>query len=156
MATEIERKFLFDPAKVPAMHAPYVIKQGYIPTEGTTVRIRLKDDRAYLTIKGRARRLTRSEFEYEIPREDALGMLEELCMRPLIEKKRYEVTYEGHVWELDVFEGENEGLFLAEVELQSEDEAVRIPPWVIEEVTHDKRYGNASLAKLPFKAFDKD
>ena len=153
MATEIERKFLFDPDKLPPLPEPSVIKQGYIPAEGATVRIRTKNGKAYLTLKGKAKRLARSEFEYEIPLEEALAMLEELCAAPLIEKKRYELEYEGHLWELDVFEGENEGLFLAEVELKSEDEFVSLPPWVTREVTHDKRYYNANLRLHPFRRF---
>ena len=154
MATEIERKFLFDPLILPALGEPYIIKQGYIPSEGATVRIRTKNAKAYLTIKGKAKALVRSEFEYEIPPEDALAMLQELCAPPLIEKKRYELYHEGHLWEIDIFEGENEGLFLAEIELQSADEAFALPPWVIKEVTHDKRYYNANLRLLPFSRFD--
>jgi len=153
MATEIERKFLFDPAKLPPLPEPYVIKQGYIPAEGATVRIRTKNAKAFLTIKGKTNGIARSEFEYEIPLEDALAMLQELCAAPLIEKKRYELAYEGHLWEIDVFEGENEGLYLAEVELQSEDETFALPPWVTAEVTHDKRYYSANLRVLPFSRF---
>jgi len=155
MATEIERKFLFDPAKLPPLSAPADIKQGYIPAEGATVRVRMKGEKAYLTIKGKAmeNRLARSEFEYAVPPEDALAMLQELCAKPLIEKKRYELVYEGHLWELDFFEGENEGLYLAEVELESENEAVVLPPWVTLEVTHDRRYYNANLRLHPFSAF---
>jgi len=153
MATEIERKFLFDPEKLPLLSDPAVIKQGYIPAEGATVRVRMKNAQAYLTIKGKAIRLARSEFEYPIPPEDALAMLQELCAKPLIEKKRFELLYEGHLWELDFFEGENEGLYLAEVELESEDEAVTLPPWVTEEVTHDRRYYNSNLRLHPFSAF---
>lgn len=153
MATEIERKFLFDPEKLPPLAEPYVIKQGYIPAEGATIRVRTKNGKAFLTIKGKATGIARSEFEYAIPADDALAMMQELCAPPLIEKKRYEVMYEGHLWELDFFEGENAGLFLAEVELQREDETVALPPWVIEEVTQDKRYYNANLRLLPFSRF---
>lgn len=153
MGIEIERKFLFDPLKVSALPEPDVIRQGYIPADGATVRVRLKNRKAFLTLKGKARELVRSEFEYEIPFADAEAMLEELCAPPLIEKKRYTLDYEGHRWELDVFEGDNEGLYLAEIELQSADECFALPPWVIEEVTHDKRYYNANLRVHPFKAF---
>ncbi len=153
MAVEIERKFLFDPAKVPSLPSGHIIKQGYIPAQGATVRVRLKDDKAYLTLKGRAKALIRSEFEYEIPTEDAHAMLNELCVPPLIEKRRYEVMYEGHLWELDVFKGENKGLFLAEIELSSPDEHFALPPWVIKEVTDDRRYYNANLRTLPYTKF---
>ena len=125
-----------------------------LPTaEGATIRVRTKNGKAFLTIKGKATGIARSEFEYAIPADDALAMMQELCAPPLIEKKRYEVMYEGHLWELDFFEGENAGLFLAEVELQREDETVALPPWVIEEVTQDKRYYNANLRLLPFSRF---
>jgi adenylate cyclase len=153
MATEIERKFLFNPAKLPPLPEPFVIKQGYIPAEGATVRVRTMNGKAFLTLKGKAMRLTRSEFEYEIPLEDALEMLTELCAPPLIEKRRYKLRCEGHLWEIDFFEGENEGLFLAEVELEREDETVDIPVWVTEEVTHDKRYYNANLRHHPYRCF---
>lgn len=153
MGIEIERKFLVDPDKLPPLPRANVIKQGYIPSESATVRVRLRDNAAYLTLKGRSRGCTRSEFEYSVPVDDALAMLEELCTAPLIEKKRYRITYSGHVWEVDIFEGENSGLLLAEIELASEDETFEIPPWVTEEVTADKRYYNANLRKLPFSRF---
>lgn len=153
MAVEIERKFLFDPLKLPPLGKPHTIKQGYVPAEGATVRVRLKDDKAYLTLKGKAKALVRSEFEYEIPTKDAQAMLDELCAPPLIEKRRYEVMYEGHLWELDIFEGENEGLYLAEIELSSPDEHFALPPWVIKEVTDDRRYYNANLRTLPYTKF---
>jgi adenylate cyclase len=153
MATEIERKFLFDPDKLPALGEPAVITQGYIPAEGAAVRVRLKNAKAFLTVKGETAGMTRSEFEYEIPPEDARAMLKELCAPPLIEKKRYVLIYEGHRWELDFFGGENTGLFLAEVELQHADEPVALPPWVIREVTLDSRYYNANLRTFPFSRF---
>jgi len=153
MATEIERKFLIDPKKLPPLPKPMTIKQGYIPAEEVTVRVRLVDEKAFLTLKGKAVRLSRSEFEYPIPYEDAVAMLEELCVPPLIEKKRYELPYEGHLWEIDIFEGENSGLFLAEVELQAEEEAVTLPPWVTKEVSQDRRYSNARLRLHPYSEF---
>ena len=153
MATEIERKFLVDPTRLPALPEALVIKQGYIPAEGATVRVRTKNCKAFLTLKGRAKSLTRSEFEYAIPYDDALAMLQELCAPPLIEKRRYEIVYENHVWEVDIFEGENAGLYLAEIELQREDERFALPPWVTKEVTHDRRYYNANLRVFPFSRF---
>jgi adenylate cyclase len=153
MATEIERKFLIDPKKLPPLPKPMIIKQGYIPADEVTVRVRLIDEKAFLTLKGKTDRLTRSEFEYPVPRDDAVAMLGELCAPPLIEKKRYRLLYEGHVWEVDIFEGGNRGLFLAEVELGSEEESVTLPPWVIKEVSYDRRYSNANLRLHPFSEF---
>jgi adenylate cyclase len=89
------------------------------------------------------------EFEYEIPIDDALKLLE-LCKRPIIAKTRYKIPYEGHSWEVDVFEGENEGLVMAEVELQSEDETVVLPEWIGKEVSGDKRYYNSYLSLHPY------
>lgn len=155
MGIEIERKFLFDPHRVPPLPEPHVIRQGYIPAEGATVRVRITNSRAFLTLKGKTRELARSEFEYEIPSSDAETILQELCAKPLIEKRRYVLEYEGHRWELDIFEGDNEGLYMAEIELQSADESFALPPWVIREVSHDKRYYNANLRVHPFKAFNR-
>ncbi|MHC3994266.1 CYTH domain-containing protein [Thiomicrolovo sp. ZZH C-3] len=153
MAIEIERKFLIDPALLPELPAPLVITQGYIAAEGVTVRIRTKNEKAYLTLKGKRAGLVRSEFEYEIPVEDAHAMLQELCAAPLIEKKRYEIVYEGHLWEVDIFEGDNAGLYLAEIELQRADESFALPPWVTREVSDDRRYYNSNLRTLPYARF---
>jgi len=150
---EIERKFLIDPGKLPELPRPIVVRQGYIPAENATVRARTMNDKGFLTLKGRTRGFTRSEFEYEIPFEDASAILEELCTPPLIEKRRYRLYYENHIWEIDIFEGENEGLCMAEVELRSEDEEVVLPPWVTKEVTGDRRYYNASLRTHPYRSF---
>ncbi len=150
MAQEIERKFLVHADKLPPLASPLIIKQGYIPTQNATVRIRLSNDKAFLTIKGRAKGLARSEFEYPIPVADAEAMLQELCMHPYISKKRYLIEYTGHTWELDVFEGENEGLVVAEIELECEDETFEKPEWVAEEVSDDPRYRNAYLVKNPY------
>jgi len=155
MSKEIERKFLVDREKLPLLKDPYLIRQGYIPTGGTaTVRLRISNDKAYLTIKGRATGLTRSEFEYPVPVEDAQKMLEELCSKPLIAKKRYLIPYRGHTWELDIFEEENKGLIVAEIELQSEDEPFEKPPWLKEEVSFDTRYRNASLISYPYSQWE--
>jgi adenylate cyclase len=150
MAQEIERKFLVDPEKLPPLPSPIVIKQGYIPAQNATVRIRLSNDQAYLTLKGRTTGLTRSEFEYPVPVDDAEAMLRELCLHPYIDKKRYLIEYEGHTWELDIFEGENSGLIIAEIELGSEDEPFVVPEWVAKEVSDDPRYRNASLVSHPY------
>ncbi len=151
MAQEIERKFLVDAAKLPPLPPPQIIKQGYIPTQNATVRIRISNDKAFLTLKGRTTGLRRSEFEYPIPLEDAEAMLDELCIQPYIDKKRYLIDISGHTWELDIFEGENEGLIVAEIELESEDETFERPEWVTEEVSDDPKYRNVSLVNYPYK-----
>ena len=154
MPKEIERKFLVKRLESIPLQNGLAIKQGYIPTykrTKTAVRIRLYGDNAFLTIKGKSKGATRSEFEYAIPVEEAHQMIRELCGRSLIEKVRYKIDYSGVTWEVDVFEGQNEGLILAEVELESEDQAIVLPDWVDKEVTDDQRYYNANLVVNPFK-----
>jgi CYTH domain-containing protein len=125
--------------------------QGYLPTEpGSTVRIRIVGKQGFLTVKGPTVGYARSEFEYVIPAEDAREMLKTLCRAPLIEKIRYRVEWQGLVWEIDEFAGENQGLILAEVELQDENQAIDLPDWIGEDVSHDPRYYNSNLAKYPF------
>ena len=153
MPKEIERKFLIDLDKVKLPPKGRVIKQGYIPTTEnvkTVVRVRVSDEKAYLTIKGANVGAVRPEYEYPIPRSDALEMLHTLCQKPLVEKTRYEIQVSRHVWEVDIFEGENKGLVLAEVELADEAEQVEIPAWVGKEVTDDSRYYNVNLLVNPF------
>ena len=103
-----------------------------------------------ITLKGMSKGVTRSEYEYEIPFADAEGMLEEFCLGPFIEKTRYTITWRGRVWEVDLFAGENKGLVVAEIELQSEEEAIEKPPWLGKEVSGDSRYYNGSLVNNPF------
>jgi len=153
MAQEIERKFLVYADKLPPLPQPIAIKQGYIPAQDATVRIRLSNEKAFLTLKGRAKGVTRSEFEYPVPVADAEAMLEELCMHPYITKKRYLIEHKGHTWEVDIFEGENKGLTVAEIELKSEDEVFEKPEWVAKEVSDDPRYRNAYLVKTPYKSW---
>jgi len=150
MAKEIERKFLVDLSKLENLPEGNVIRQGYIPAEGATVRVRTMNEKAFLTLKGKMSGITRSEFEYEIPLTDALAMLQELCSPPLIEKTRYLIPYAGHTWELDIFEGDNDGLIMAEVELSHEDEVIELPPWITKEVSNDRRYYNAALRLNPY------
>lgn len=153
MALEIERKFLIDPDRLPLLPEPLLIRQGYIPAGDTTVRVRTMNGKGFLTLKGVRNGFTRSEFEYIIPYHDALSMLNELCPLPLIEKRRYRLEHGKHLWEIDIFEGENRGLFLAEVELEDEAETVELPSWVTKEVTQDRRYANANLRTHPFSQF---
>lgn len=152
MAKEIERKFLIDQKILRSLENGLLIKQGYIATKDkTTVRIRIKGESAYLTIKGKNLGMTRSEFEYQIPMPDAEQMLVEFCDCPIVEKIRYEHFHAGHTWEIDIFHGDNEGLVVAEVELLSEHEKVELPVWIKKEVTGDPKYYNINLLSHPYK-----
>lgn len=156
MALEIERKYLVDLEKLGTLENGTRIKQAYLSTnKEAVVRVRVKNDKAYLTIKGSNIGVTRLEFEYEIPLDEANEMLDKLCQKPVIDKTRYLINHENHIWELDIFYGENEGLVVVEVELSSEDETIILPSWVKEEVTTDARYYNSNLMKHPFKDWQK-
>ena len=151
MAKEIERKFLVISDAFKEGIDPIYIRQGFISTnKNSIVRVRIKEKTGYLAIKSTDSVLSRIEYEYEIPVEDAYEMLRDLCMKPGIEKLRYVLQYEGHTWEVDVFMKENSGLIIAEVELGSEDEAFSKPLWLGEEVSGNPRYYNASLIAKPF------
>jgi len=152
LALEIERRFLVgDPAFLDDLQGTY-FKQGYIEGRNrSAARIRLVGARALLTLKGATRGLVRSEYEYEIPTQDAREMLEELCEKPLVEKMRYEVEFAGNTWEVDVFYGDNEGLLMAEIELGHAEQVFDKPPWLGEEVSDDPRYFNSSLVRNPYK-----
>lgn len=147
---EIERKFLVDRSKWKPSVAGEKIIQGYLSTDKErVVRIRIKHDKAYLTIKGKTTGIVRSEFEYEVPLKDAHEMMK-LSLDNPIEKKRYKEKIAGLTWEIDVFEGSNKGLCMAEVELEHENQPLEIPDWVTEEVSKDKRYFNAWLSQHPY------
>ena len=151
MPVEIERKFLVtgDAWRQQAVGRQY--RQGYLSCDPErSVRIRLAGEEAWLTIKGISRGAARVEYEYRIPVDEAREMLDKLCLQPLIEKTRYEVEYSGLTWEVDEFFGDNAGLLIAEVELESEDQSIELPDWVGEDVTHDTRYYNASLIANPY------
>jgi adenylate cyclase len=157
MGREIERKFLVVDTSAAAAVPGVRIRQGYLSTvPERTVRVRRAGDRAFVTIKGRSTRLTRDEFEYEIPPSDADELLDRLCEQPLVEKSRHVVEHGGRRWEVDVFEGDNAGLVVAEVELPAEDAQVAIPRWVGREVSADPRYLNANLVRRPFRTWDED
>ena len=150
MATEIERKFLVHKDLLPALTDGQHIVQGYIPTaDKTAVRIRIKGQQAWLTIKGANQGASRLEFEYPIPLDDARKMLTELCTGGAIDKHRYEIVHQGLIWEIDVFAASNAGLIVAEVELENEQQVVNLPAWAAEEVTHDARYYNNQLMQNP-------
>ena len=151
MAQEIERKFLIDPDKLDDLNCGITIKQGYVPTsDNTAVRVRIMGDQAFLTLKGENRGAVRTEFEYEIPVSDAEQMLAELCSGPKVDKTRYLITHDKHLWELDIFAGDNLGLIVAEVELSSETEEVKLPDWITQEVTGDPKYYNSNLLENPY------
>ncbi|MGW8169398.1 MAG: CYTH domain-containing protein [Sulfurovaceae bacterium] len=150
MGIEIERKFLVDTAKLPPLLNGKKLLQGYLVPHSPSIRIRTSDDEAFLTIKGDSSNgITRSEFEYSIPHTDALELLKQ-CKGLLISKMRYEILYEDHLWELDIFENENSGLVVAEIELDDENEKFELPNWATVEVSKDSRYTNASLSQLPY------
>lgn len=153
MAFEIERKFLVCGDGWRDGSPGLRMAQGYLTLDpDRTVRVRLAGEDAWLTVKGRAQGVRRAEFEYEIPAADARELLA-MCLPSVIDKTRHRVESGGHVWEVDVFHGANEGLVLAEVELADESVSPELPPWVGEEVSADLRYYNASLASRPFGSF---
>lgn len=154
MPEEIERKFLIDLKQVALPSNGNEIRQGYLPlseNNKTVVRVRIKGDEATLTVKGENVGAVRPEFEYAIPFNDAITMLDTLCQRPLIEKTRYEIPLGNHLWEIDVFHGDNDGLVVAEIELTDENDQFELPNWLSEEVTHDPKYYNSNLLRNPYK-----
>jgi adenylate cyclase len=150
---EIERKFLVKDDGWRGLAPGVAYRQGYLPTTGATVRVRIAGERGYLTIKGPTQGVGRAEYEYEVPLADARELLDTLCARPQIEKRRYRIPVGKHVFEVDEFAGDNEGLVIAEVELKSADEPFERPAWVGEEVSHDPRYFNSALARHPFRSW---
>ena len=152
MGIEIERKFLVvGDAWKQAPAVPYA--QGYLNRDKQrTVRVRIVEGQAWLTVKGVSAGATRAEFEYAIPVADAEQLLA-LCDGPLVRKLRRVVVHEGSTWEIDEFQGDNAGLVVAEIELRSEDEAFAAPAWLGAEVTHDARYFNSSLATAPYSTW---
>jgi adenylate cyclase len=153
MATEIERKFLVNgDSWRDAVLSQERIMQGYLANnQNATVRVRVKGEQAFLTIKGAARGISRSEYEYPIPVSDAEAMLAELAVSPPIDKVRYRVRHGDQVWDLDVFAGDNAGLVMAELELEHEDQPFDLPDWAGTEVSGDPRYYNVNLARHPYK-----
>lgn len=151
MGIEIERKFLVAGDNWRKDAAGIRYRQGYITADRErTVRVRRAGARGYLTIKGPGNGLRRPEFEYEIPPADADELLSTLCQGTLIEKIRYTVQFAGCTWEIDEFSGDNDGLLLAEIELDHEDQQFERPDWVGREVTGEQRYHNAYLSRHPY------
>lgn len=152
MATERERKFLVDKTMWLQLEKPpgKRLRQGYITCDPSkTIRIRVAEENAWLTIKGATTGFSRTEIECALPLAEAMEMLEHFAVSE-ISKTRYEIPFAGKIWEVDVFEGTNEGLIVAEIELESEAEYVEKPAWITAEVTADKRYYNASLSIHPY------
>lgn len=148
---EIERKFLVDPADWQEQGDPLVIRQGFLATTDKLVcRVRQKGDKFYLSVKADIDGIRRHDFEYEIPALDGGIMLNQHCELPPVEKTRYHVKFGGMLWEVDVFSGLNEGLIVAEIELESEDQPFEKPPWAGEEVSEDPRYLNTNLYFKPY------
>jgi adenylate cyclase len=144
---EIERKYLVDKKDLSFLQSAdgKQIKQAYIQNENSrTVRVRTKGEKAFLTVKIGNDLLSRDEFEYQIPVQDALSMMEILQLK-VLSKTRFEINFENHLWEVDIFEGKLDGLIIAEIELKAEDESFITPPWVGLEVTNDSSYLNAKL-----------
>lgn len=151
MAKEIERKFLVVGDSWRSLGIYELYRQGYLSTVAErTVRVRIIGSMAFLTIKGLTEGVSRLEFEYPIPLADAQLMLDNLCERPLIEKIRYKIAFGQHIWEIDEYHGDNQGLIVAEIELQDETEKFELPEWIGAEVSDDPRYYNANLVAYPF------
>lgn len=156
MATEIERKFLLkDNTWRNSVARSEKIIQGYLANTGkSSIRIRISGDHANLNLKSMTIGVTRSEYDYLIPLQDAEYMLKTLCIGPVIEKIRHYVEYQGHTWEIDEFSGENRGLIVAEIELEDPHEKFAEPGWLGLEVSDDPRYYNICLAEHPFSSWD--
>lgn len=153
MAIEIERKFLVTSTAHLHPAQGFALRQGYVCiTPGAVARVRVRGAQAFLTIKGKTQGISRSEFEYPIPVADAQQMLDELCPS-VVSKTRFLVEHAGHTWEVDVFDGENEGLVVAEIELDAPDENFERPEWVGQEVSDDVRYFNAYLSQHPYTSW---
>ena len=153
MGKEIERKFLVKGEAWKELGEGVLYRQGYLNSrKERVVRVRTMGPKAALTIKGIAVGATRLEFEYDIPLDDCNQLLE-LCEQPLIEKTRYKIPYGGLIWEVDEFHGVNEGLVVAECELESEDQSIDQPEWIGPEVTGDSRYFNSKLIASPFSTW---
>lgn len=152
MGIEIERKFLVKDYSFKELALGETYRQGYICSEHSrTVRIRVCNNKGFITIKGKTTGITRLEYEYEIPVGQAEELLNNICEKPLIDKLRYKIKYEGFIWEVDEFFGENEGLIVAEIELTEENIDFPKPDWIDQEVSSDYRYSNSNLTKNPYK-----
>lgn len=152
MGTEIERKFLLQSeAWREEVRDSVRLVQGYLArNERSAVRVRIKGEKAELNIKKTLDGINRLEYEYEIPVDDAREILDQVALKPLIDKTRHHVVRGDHLWEIDEFYGDNAGLVVAEIELANADEVFDRPAWLGEEVSHDQRYYNSNLSRLPY------
>lgn len=157
MNQEIERKFLVDKNlwnKIDKPKGKKIIQAYLLNDPEKTIRVRVKGDKGFLTIKGKQKGITRSEFEYEIPLTEAEKIISQFGEN-IIDKTRYEIQIESHLWEVDVFYRDNEGLIVAEIELNSEDEKFIKPEWVLKDVSEEVEYFNSNLSIKPFKNWNK-
>ena len=157
MSIEIERKYLLKNNDWRELiNSSTYFKQGYLNEADknehskASIRVRIEGDKANINIKSMTLSITRQEYEYAIPLDDAQKMLNDLCIHPLIEKTRHIVYYDDHRWEIDVFEGDNHGLVVAEIELENESEQFKMPSWIGEEVSEQEKYYNVCLVKNPY------
>ena len=152
MSVEIERKFLVKDLSWKDFATSFKnFQQGYFPTgDGVTVRARIAGDKARLTIKGPVTGISRAEFEYPIPLADAVAFLSGFCIKPVIIKRRWYVPFCDFTWEVDEFAGKNEGLIVAEIELDSPDREFPVPTWLGREVSHEPRFRNSHLVRHPY------
>lgn len=147
---EIERKFLIDKKRWKPKDKGHKIVQGYLSADPErVVRVRISDDKAFITIKGKPTGIVRTELEYEIPKNEA-EVLMKMCLNSVVEKIRYKEQIGDLIWEIDIFEGKNKGLILAEVELESENQSIDLPDWATHEVSGETRYFNLWLSINPF------
>lgn len=157
MATEIERKFLINPARWEAAEKPegLQMEQAYLLHEaGCTIRIRIAGSAAWITLKGSTTGISRAEFEYPLPVDDAREMLKIFPIAGMVLRKtRYAFTVGEQLWEADIFEGENKGLMVAEIELDHPEQAIMLPAWIEKEVSDDPRYFNSNLAIHPYRSW---
>lgn len=158
MATEIERKFLVisDTWRLQVQRSEQ-FRQGYLSNNPTaSVRVRIENDQANLNIKGMTIGVSRPEYEYSIPLQDAQELLSILCQPPLIEKTRHYIEYSGKLWEIDEFHGDNQGLVVAEIELKDAHETFALPDWAGKDVSHEPRYYNVRLTQYPYRQWTAD
>ena len=154
MAIEIERKFLLKHFPSSLQTNGTLIRKGYmINGKNMVVRVRLSGNQGFLTIKGDTCNALRKEFEYPVPQQDARQMLKAFCKEPFIEKTRYQIKFKGFEWVIDKFSGDNQGLVVAEIELDSIDQPFEKPDWIGKEVTHDIRYFNSNLIEKPYSTW---
>ena len=157
MGLEIERKFLVIEDAWKRLGTPVLFHQGYLSRDPErSVRVRIEGDQANLNIKGQRGTILRIEYEYPIPLEDGLFLLEEVCEQPTLSKHRTKIPLGEVCWEVDEFHGDNQGLVIAEVELESEEQEIELPDWIGKDVSHDPRYLNINLIQNPFQNWKRD